>query len=71
MDQSRPSIGRGPNAEGQRGFFERPNIVGYLERNGPPPDIGAHVTIEHVRNWLSSDRRRGVRKTRPLAHVAV
>jgi len=31
------SIGWGPNEEGQRGFFERPNIVGFLELNGPPP----------------------------------
>jgi len=53
------SIGWGPNAEGQRGFFERPNVVGYLKRNGPPPDLGVHVTIEHVRNWLSCDRTPG------------
>jgi hypothetical protein len=50
------SIGWGPTSEGQCGFFERPNIVGFLERNGPPPDMGAHVKIEHIRNWLSTDK---------------
>jgi hypothetical protein len=50
------SIGWGPNDEGQWGYFERPNIVGYLERNGPPPDMGGHVTILHIRNWLSVDK---------------
>jgi len=39
-----------------RGYFERPNIVGFLERNSPPPDMGAHVTMEHVRNRLSCVR---------------
>ena len=52
------SIGWGPNEEGQWGYFERLNIVGYLERNGPPPDMGDHVTIQHVRNWLSVDKLR-------------
>src|SRR3984885_1645400 len=50
------SIGWGPNDEGQWGYLERLNIVAYLERNGPPPDMGDHVTIQHVRNWLSVDK---------------
>jgi hypothetical protein len=25
-------------------------------RNGPPPEMGEHVTIEHIRHWLAHDR---------------
>ena len=32
-------FGWGPNEHGQYGAWERPNIVGFLERNGPPPDM--------------------------------
>jgi hypothetical protein len=49
------SLGWGPNAEGHYGCWERPNIVGYLERNGPPPEMFG-ITIEHVRNRLAHDR---------------
>jgi len=50
------SIGWGPNADGQWGAWERPNIVGFLMRNGPPPEMRPHVTLDHIRNWLAYDR---------------
>jgi len=56
-DRISTSLGWGPNEEGRHGCWERPNIVGFLERNGPPPEMGPHVTIEHVRNWLAFDRQ--------------
>jgi hypothetical protein len=37
------SIGWGPNEDGHWGYFERPNIVGFLERNGPPSEMGGSV----------------------------
>jgi hypothetical protein len=50
------SISWGPNAEGQVGNWERPNIVGFLMRNGPPPEMGPKVTIDHIKAWLEFDR---------------
>jgi hypothetical protein len=42
------SLGWGPNTEGQHGFWERPNIVGFPMRNGPPPEMGPHVSTDHL-----------------------
>ena len=50
------SLGWGPNADGDHGCWERPNIDGFLMRNGPPPEMGEHVTIEHIKTWLAFDR---------------
>jgi hypothetical protein len=62
-DRIGTSLGWGPNAEGHHGCWERPNIVGFLMRNGPPPEMGPGVTMEHVKMWLSSD-------CEPLRHFA-
>lgn len=55
-DRISTSLGWGPNEEGHYGCWERPNIVGFLMRNGPPPEMGPGVTLEHVRSWLAHDR---------------
>jgi hypothetical protein len=55
-DRASTSLGWGPDAEGQHGFWERPNIVGFLMRNGAPPETGPDITTHHIRNWLAHDR---------------
>jgi hypothetical protein len=54
-DRISTSLGWGPNSDGDHGCWERPNIVGFLVRNGPPPEMGEHVTIEHIKTWLAFD----------------
>ena len=50
------SLGWGPNADGQHGCWERPNIVGFLMRNGPPPEMGPGVTLDYIKAWLTIGR---------------